>query len=166
MPFLYDPKDTDLNAWEFSGSWSHPQPNTGAESNTSRTSRDGGPVRELLPRLSINLRPPVRGSMLHGLFDGIDLTVHTPRDAPRDAPQLRLRRLASSQAATEAEQTAELHTLMREERRASREERRAQRQAEQAESETVGFHNGLGEDAGVGSAGDLFRDTEQSAGRP
>lgn len=36
MPFLYDPEDSDFDVGEYASSWSHPGPDLGPESNSSR----------------------------------------------------------------------------------------------------------------------------------
>lgn len=58
MPFLYDPKDNDFDVGDFASSWSFPEADTVAESNTSIGTREnarpfgiyathGGPVSAL-----------------------------------------------------------------------------------------------------------------------
>lgn len=61
MPFLYDPDDSDFDVGEYASSWSYPDSNIGAESNSSRVTRTSGRAARVFSSSAQTYRPANNG---------------------------------------------------------------------------------------------------------
>ncbi|ERF74579.1 hypothetical protein EPUS_00709 [Endocarpon pusillum Z07020] len=61
MPFLYDPEDSDFDVGEYASSWSHPEPDIGPGSNSSRVTHGSDLTTTAFPSSAQTYRPADNG---------------------------------------------------------------------------------------------------------